>query len=136
MATELPGTPEPSMAALVGGIFNDAQVLIKQELALVRRTVLDEVNKAMQAATCMGIGFTIGAVGSLLLALMLVNLLHWTSAERLPLWACYGVVGSALMIVGSSLFYWARRRAGEVQLMPEETLVALKDNVAWIKTLS
>jgi protein-S-isoprenylcysteine O-methyltransferase Ste14 len=136
MATELPEIPAPSMAALVGGIFNDAQVLIKQELALVRRTVLDEVNKAMQAATCMGIGFTIGAVGGLLLALMLVNLLYWASAERLPLWACYGVVGTALVLVGGGLFYWARRRAGEVHLMPEETLVALKDNVAWIKTLS
>ena len=42
--------PEPSMASLVGGIVNDAQALIKQELALAKREVTDELNKAKEAA--------------------------------------------------------------------------------------
>jgi hypothetical protein len=121
------------MASLVGGIVNDAQTLIKQEMALAKREVTDELHKARDAAIALGIGIGLTVVGGLLLSLMLVYLLQWASSERLTLWACYGIVGAALMVVGGGLLFLGKRRAGAVHLMPEQTMATMKDNVEWIK---
>jgi hypothetical protein len=136
MTNQLPDTPEPTMVALVSGILNDAQVLIKQELALAKRNVLDELSKAKEAAFCLGVSLGLGTVGCVLLALMLAHLLHAALAERVPLWGCYGIVGAALVILGGGLFFWGKKRAGKVHLMPEQTVAHMKDNVAWIKNLT
>jgi hypothetical protein len=133
MANDFPGATEPSMASLVGGIVHDAQTLIKQEMALAKREVTDELHKARDAAIALGIGIGLAAVGGLLLSLMLVYLLQWASSERLTLWACYGIVGAALMVVGGGLLFFGKRRAGAVHLMPEQTMATMKDNVEWIK---
>jgi hypothetical protein len=133
MANDSPGATEPSMASLVGGIVNDAQTLIKQEMALAKREVTDELHKARDAAIALGIGIGLTAVGGLLLSFMLVYLLQWASSDRLPLWACYGIVGAALMVVGGGLLFLGKRRAGAVHLMPEQTVATMKDNVEWIK---
>src|ERR1700730_16093375 len=133
MANDFPGATEPSMASLVGGIAHDAQTLIKQEMALAKREVTDELHKARDAAISLGIGIGLTAVGSLLLSLMLVYLLQWASSERLTLWACYGIVGAALMVVGGGLLFFGKRRAGAVHLMPAHTMSTMKDNVEWIK---
>jgi len=124
------------VAALVGGIVNDAQALMKQELALARREVADALHKVKEAAVFLGVAIALAACGGLLLVLMLVYLLHWTSSVRLPLWGCYGIVGAALMVLAGGLLFFARRRAGAVHLMPEHSLATMKDNVAWIKNLT
>jgi hypothetical protein len=136
MAHDLQGTPDPGMASLVGGIVNDVQVLIKQELALVKREVTDELHKAKEVVILLGIGLGSAALGSILLIFMLVHLLHWASSERLPLWSCYGIVGAAVMILAGILLFLGKRRAGDVRLMPEQTIATMKDNVAWIKNLT
>jgi hypothetical protein len=46
MAHDLPDAPVPSMTSLLGGIVNDVQTLMKQELALAKREVAEELNKA------------------------------------------------------------------------------------------
>jgi hypothetical protein len=133
MANDLLRVAGPSLASLVGGIVHDAQTLLEQETALVKREVTDELHKARDAAIALGIGIGITSVGGLLLGLMLVYLLQWASSERLTLWGCYGVVGAALMVVGGGLLFFGKRRAGAVHLMPEQTMTTMKDNVAWIK---
>jgi hypothetical protein len=99
MAHDLQGTPDPGMASLVGGIVNDVQVLIKQELALAKREVTDELNKAKEVVILLGIG-----------------------------------IGSAALC--GILLFLGKRRAGDVRLMPEQTIATMKDNVAWIKNLT
>jgi hypothetical protein len=133
MAHDLAEASEPSMASLVGGIINDAQALIKQELALAKREVTDELNKAKDAVISLAVGIGTAALGGLLMCFMLVYLLHWASSERLPLWGSYGIVGAALIILGGSLFFVGKRRAGNVHLISKQTLAMMKDNVAWIK---
>lgn len=161
MTKHLPGAPEPTMVSLVGGIVNDVQTLLKQELALARREATDELNKAKEVVILLGIGIGSAALCGLLLVFMLIYLLHWASSERLPLWGCGGIVGAALMILTGGLFLFVKRRAGAVHLMPEhiialmilaggrlffgketagavhlmpeQTIATMKDNVSWIK---
>src|SRR5437879_945908 len=96
-------TPPASVSSLVGGIITDAQQLIRQELALAKREMQEEVNKAKTAAVSLAAGGALALLGGVLLCLMVVYLLHWltnTTNEHFPLWACYGVVGGLLALVG------------------------------------
>src|SRR5207253_7144194 len=92
-----PTITEPSLSSLVGGIINDFQSLMKQEVALARRELADELRKAKQAAISLGIGVGILAIGGLLLIFMLVHLLSW-AVPAIPLWACYGIIGGLLIL--------------------------------------
>jgi hypothetical protein len=50
MDNEAQPTAEPSVAALLGGIVNDAKELLVQEVALTKLKVRDELRKAKTAA--------------------------------------------------------------------------------------
>lgn len=119
------------LVTLVGGILQDLRVLMRQEAQLLRDEVKLEVSKAGRAASGLGIGAGLLAVGALFLLLMLVHGLHeWTG---LPLWASYGLVGLILAGVGGVLLARARALAGTVHAMPRRTLYAMKEDAQWIK---
>jgi hypothetical protein len=134
METEFRDQTEPTLAQLVGGIVNDTQTLVQQELALARREVADELRKTRDAAISFGIAGGGAAVGGILLALMLVHLLHWVSADALPLWACYGVIGVLLIGLGAALFLLGRHKAASIHLVPQRTVETMKENFEWIKS--
>jgi Putative Actinobacterial Holin-X, holin superfamily III len=133
MANVLPDAPASSMASLASGIIADAQSLFKQELALAKREVANELVKAKGAAISLAMGMVIAALGGLLLVFMLVYLLNWMASDFLPLWSCFAIVGALLVIVGGSLFLFGKKKAGDVHMMPELTIATMKDNVEWIK---
>jgi hypothetical protein len=131
MATELHNETEPSLAALVGGIVNDVQELIRQETALARRELTEEINKTKQAAVSLGAGMALAALGAVLIALMVVALLH--EGAGLTLWLSFLIVGGALLILGGALFFMGKSRASSIHLLPPQTLATMKENVRWIK---
>jgi len=133
VARDVPNGSPPIMASLVGDIVHDAQVLLRQEVALAKCELANEFRMAKQAAITLGIGIGIAAFGALLLLFMLVCLLHWALSERLSLWSCFGIVGAVLTILGGALFSLGRSRAGRVRLLPEQTRATMKDNVAWLE---
>jgi hypothetical protein len=122
---------EPDLSTLVRGIVNDAETLIGQQFELLRGEIRQELGQAGVAALAMGSGAVLMATGGALAALMAVHGLH--RATRLPLWACYGLLGGALGGVGFELLAAGRRRAAGVPLMPRQTVEALKENIAWLK---
>jgi hypothetical protein len=125
-----------SMSTLVGGILNDAQQLIRQEVALARSEIQDEVAKAKQAALSIVAGAGTLALGGLLLCFMLVHLIHWLTnglPSGFPLWICYLIVGGALAATGAFLLFVARNKAKEINLVPPQTAETMKENVQWMK---
>lgn len=129
MATER--EREPSLASLLSGIVGDAQVLVRQEIALARQEIREEISSAKDAGIALAIAGGVLAVGGLLLVLTLAQalayFLHW------PVWAGYGVVGIVLAIGGYILLSSAQRRMKQINPMPEKTVETLKENVEWIK---
>ena len=116
---------------LIGGILLDVKSLLRQEVQLFKDEVKLEISTAGRAATKFLIGTALGILGLLFLLLMLVHGLHeWTV---LPLWACYGLVGGALIGTGLVLLVRAQSCAGRVQAAPRRTLHSMKENVQWIK---
>lgn len=132
MATDLHNaTTDQTLAALVGGIVHDAQELMKQELALARTEIADELNKTKQALISLAAGVAVAAVGGLLLLLMVVHLLN--EVGGLSMWLSYLIVGGALAAVGVGLVFMGRSKAGDVHLVPRRTVETMKENVEWIK---
>ena len=129
----VPRLSEPSLSSLVGGIINDFQSLMKQEAALARREIADELRKAKQAAISLGIGVGVLAIGGLLLIFMLVHLLSW-AVPAIPLWACYGIIGGLLSVRTWRNITVSLR--GEYQggaYINERTAETMKENLKWIK---
>jgi hypothetical protein len=116
---------------LVGGILDDARVLMRQEAQLFKDEVKLELSKAGRAASGFGVGAVLGGVGALFLLLMLVHGLNeWF---EWPLWVCYGLVGAAVTGSGIALIVRARSLADSVHTTPLRSLHTMKENVQWIK---
>jgi uncharacterized membrane protein len=121
---------EPSFVSLVGGIANDAQELLLQEMALTKLEVQYELRKAKTAAIALGIGIGTIATGGISLMLMLVHVLAVFTA--VPLWGCYGMVGSVLVVLGGVLLAAGETKAEELDVVPQQTVERIKESAQWL----
>lgn len=121
---------ERSFASLLGGIINDAKDLLLQEVALIKLEVRHELLKAKTAAIILSIGIGTIATGAILLMLMLVHVL--AALTVVPLWGCYGIVGSVLVILGAVLIASGKNKAEELDVVPQRTVERLKENADWL----
>jgi hypothetical protein len=122
---------EPTLAQLMHGLVDDVTLLMRQELALARHEMHEEVRKTKNAVISLGAGVGITAVGGLLLIVMLVHLLN--ALTEWPLWICYGIVGGVCVIAGGVLLYRGKRYISQIDMVPQQTVETMKENVRWIK---
>jgi len=125
MANGAPHTLEPSVRALLGGIVNDAKELLGQEVALLKLEGQAELRSAKTAAMTLGIGIAVVAGGAMLLMLMLVHVLDVFT--DIPLWGCYGLAGSGLVVLGTALLAAGKTKAEELNLVPRQTVETRKE---------
>jgi amino acid transporter len=121
---------EVSATRLVSGIMTDAQQLIKQQLALLRHEVKDDLRKTKQASRSLIGGMLISLVGGILLALMLVHLLSWSALE-LPLWVCYGIVGVPIAALGGAVFLTGMQKFKSLNSLFDQSAQALTETFQW-----
>jgi hypothetical protein len=126
-----PYQTEPTLAELVSELVNDAKQLLRQELALAKHEIREEVRKTKTALIFLGVGIGIAAIGGLLLIVMPVHLLN--ALTELPLWSCYAIVGGVCAVVGMVLLYRGKQRLAEIDVIPQQTVETMKENVRWIK---
>ena len=128
------GNPEPSLTSLVTGIVHDAQELMKQEVALARQEVKEELGKAKQVALAFAAGAGVAVLAVIFLLLAVAFLITWASADRIPLCGSFGIVGVVLAVTAGILFYAGRNRAEDIHLVPRQTVETLRENAQWIRT--
>ncbi|HKI37771.1 MAG TPA: phage holin family protein [Gemmataceae bacterium] len=131
MNDRIPTESPPSMAALLGGIVNDLQALIRQEIALAKSEMVREWDKAKTAASSLAVGAALLALGGVLLCFAVVYVLH--EVAGLPLWASFLIVGGVITGLGAVLFFIGRAKAGQVNVIPPQTAETMKENVQWIR---
>jgi Putative Actinobacterial Holin-X, holin superfamily III len=124
-------TREPTLAQLLTGFIQDAQKLLRQEVALATHEIRIEFWNTIRAVMFLGIGIGIAAIGGWLLILMLVHLLQALTA--LPLWVCYGIVGGLFAAGGVVLLVLGKRKLARLHLMLQKTVETMQENVQWIK---
>jgi hypothetical protein len=122
-----------SVSTLVGGIIEDAQQLIRQEVMLARREIQEEVAKAKGAAAALALGAAVLFFGGMLLCFMLVYLVTWATNDWIPLWGSFAIFGGCFAGLGAALLYNARARASDIHLVPRRTVETMRENVQWIR---
>ena len=124
-------TTRNGIIGLIGGLVGDLRTLFRQELQLLRNEFFLEIDKIRQAAVAVGAGIGVTIIGGLFLFIMLVHVLHQYAS--LPLWACYGLIGVILLILGAALLIKAKQSLQNFNLMPRRTLHSMKEDAQWIK---
>jgi hypothetical protein len=127
---DLQTEPEVSVTRLVSGIITDAQKLFAQQWALVRLELKDDLHKSKEAGLFLILGSVIALVGAILLSFMLVELLSWAAPE-LPSWVRYGIVGAPITALGSGLVFAGIQKFRSIQLLPDQSVQALKETFQW-----
>ena len=137
MATDLENPTQQSAMSLVGGIVDDMQDLVKQQIQLTRKEITEEVQKASEAAQLFAMGGAVLFLGIFILGLTLVHLLHWASSPAatdpasIPLWACHAMVGGPITLIGGVLAWMGRAKLGSINPLHNPATEALKENVKW-----
>jgi len=133
MATHVQSDSDVSLTSLVNGIVNDAQELMKQQLALFQAEIKEDMRKTTEASSAMGAGAAVALVGSILLCFTLVHLLHWAFPD-VALWVWFAVVGGTVTGLGGGLIWWAWVQFHSFNPLPDKTAQALKENLEWKTT--
>ena len=120
----------PSISSLISGIFRDASDLISKEIMAARLEMREEMANAKSTAVLIGLGAACLLLGSILLAFTVVYLLD--EYTELPVWACYGIVGAALSVIGFAVLFAGKRRAAKTNLVPTTTIENAKEDARWI----
>ena len=131
MATETVGPPEgQTVTGLVSGIIGDAQELLKQQVALVRAELKADFRRTVQAATLLAVGAVCTIPALFLVCNMFVYMLH--ELAGLSVWASYGVVGGAFVVLAAVLVGVGIQRFRSFNPMPDQSVEAFKENVRWM----
>ncbi len=117
-----------SLANLAQGALGDVEKLIGHHFDLLRSELKEELSKAKTAGLSLAGGGGAAAAGGLLGILALVHWLH--ESTRLPLWACYGLVGGVFGGAGAALLRAGVRQAADVQIVPRRTAEVLREEFA------
>ena len=131
MANDVLTNRDQNVSTLVGGIIEDAQRLIRQEITLARSELQQEWVKTKEAVGAIAAGGLVAFVAVFLLAFGLVYLLHWATGgvdtAAVPLWTWFLIVGAVLAFIGGSLIYFGISKAHEVHIPPPQTTQSLKE---------
>jgi hypothetical protein len=142
MATEVQTPPDAGIGTLIKGIVNDFRDLIKQQFQFARTELKADLKKTGQASLLLVIGAGMSFLGTVVLVLMLVHLLHWLTLPAgveqagLPLWACYGIVGGLIMATGVIMVLTGKAKFNSFNPLPDQTLQTMKENLEWKTTNS
>lgn len=115
---------QPGVASLVGGILDDGQKLVRQEIALARREVTESWDKAKMGVALFGSALAFFGAGGVLLGHLLVKLLHQYLLPNHE-WACFGIVVGLFACLGSALAYLGLKQINEVHLSLPQTAETL-----------
>jgi hypothetical protein len=131
---------DPSFTSTVKGILDDALSLVKQQLALVKAEIRDDIRNVV--AGILPIVFAVAPLllGGLMLCFALVHALHWLSTPAgqsldpatLPLWACYGLVAAFFLGIGGTFLGLGIYRLKTIRPLAEQSTKAFEENIQWL----
>ena len=130
MAVLKPTTDHASWSDLIAGIVTDATHLFHKEVELARIEIGNDIRNIKSLLTGIVIGGILAILGLGLLCIGLALALF--TYTTLPQWACFGVVGGAMLLAGVCYIAAVSRSKKKVDLIPQRTVEAVKEDIGWI----
>ena len=126
----MPYENQESTTSLLGRVIDDARELFREEVALARAEIREEVSAWAAAGGAMAAGGAVLGVAALFilvaLALGVAALLQW------PNWAGFLLVGVVLGVVGAVALMAGRAKAHRILTLPKTT-ETVKETSEWMK---
>jgi hypothetical protein len=121
--------PSQSVSGLVSGILDDAQMLVKQQVEMLKAEVREDFRRSKRAAEFGAVGIVCATVGTLGLVTALAYLLH--EQYQFAMWSSWGIVGGAFTILGIALGATSYFLLERFNPLPDKTFSALQENLSW-----
>jgi aspartate/methionine/tyrosine aminotransferase len=122
---------QESLTATLGKIVDDMRELFREEVALARAELRQEISTFSSAAIWVAVGATAGifALSFLLLAAAqaVAMLVGW------PAWTGYLAMAVLLGIVALVAIQSGRSRARTISAVPQQTVESIKETKEWIQ---
>jgi hypothetical protein len=120
-----------SLTATVGKIVDDVRDLFREEVALARAEVRQEIS----AFSSIAVSFAVGASAALFALSFLLLGIAQAAAMLIgwPAWTGYIGMATVLGIVAAITIQSARSRARTVSAVPEQTVATIKETKEWIQ---
>jgi hypothetical protein len=119
-----------SIGGLMRGILADLRTLIREEIALARVELNEQVGRARGAAIAFGVTAIALLLGAIFLlaaaATALADVMNW------PSWTVFLGLAILLSAVGFVMLSSGRKQLHEMTSAPVETVTTMKENAAWI----
>ncbi len=120
-----------SITKLISGILDDSTSLIRQQLVMLGAEVKEDVTRTVAAGKYLGVGVFLLLTGLFFVLLGVPPLLHHLFPD-LPLWACWMIVGTVILVAGVIALLIGRSLLSKFNPLPDKTLNALSENMSWI----
>jgi len=105
--------------------------LFRQHVEMLRAEVKQDLNRSKQAALLLGAGALVSFLGALLL---LISVVYGVQAlwPNLPHWACWAIVGAAVLIPGLVVLAAGQRILEMLNPLPEKSMQSLEEDFTWM----
>lgn len=124
-----PKEPDVGLPELISRLTEQSSTLFRQELALAKTELRQEIRRAGRAGGLFG-----GAAVTGFLALMLLSFAAaWALAEVMHVAVAFLIVGAVYAIVAGVLATQGKSSAQEVDPSLPQTTASLKEDVQWAK---
>jgi putative superfamily III holin-X len=122
-----------SIPALIRSVMGDARELIREEIALAKAELREELAAGRAAGVSFAAAVLFALVGIVLLCIALGGAIAY--AFNLPGWVGYGIM--SLLLGGTAYFLVSRGRAQVASIggLPK-TRASLQENITWIQSKS
>jgi uncharacterized membrane protein YqjE len=127
----LPEPATPPLGELVKQLAQDSATLVRQEMALAKAELRQNLTSMAKDAAMIAVGAVIAGVGGLVLVAFLVILLgsvlgnYWLSAL---------IVGGLFVLVGGVLIMTNLKKLKKEEVAPTRTIETLKEDKQWLQS--
>ena len=119
---------QPGVALLVGGILEDTQKLVRQEVALAQREVAQAWDRSKTAVALLTSALVVFGVADVLLGFMLAALLRQYLLPNHE-WACFAIAGGLFAVFGGALLCCGIQQMSKVHVTLPQTVETLRQDV-------
>lgn len=130
--------PPPSIPTLLRDLRDETSTLLRQEVALAKTELKENVARAGHHAAQIAIGGFVAYAGIIVLLIGIGHLLGAVLTRagldpRLAAWLAPSVIGLVVAIVGWSLLAKARTALSHDDLAPRQTIDSLRASKQWVQ---